>query len=121
MLGLNEVLLLSGLSAIVVMIGLSLWKWSREHYRFITASVATFLGFAAWNVLQSDNGAYVALNTDRSVTPFSLSDASTGVWAFAFTTIALAFLTERNQPAWRVILAAGVAGALAASVHIILV
>ncbi len=121
MLPLNEVLLLAGISAVVVIAGLSLWKWSRQHYRFIVASLATFLGFAAWNILQSDNGAYEALNTDWSVTPFSLSDASTGVWAFAFTAVALALLTEREQPAWRVIMAAGIAGVLAASVHILLV
>jgi hypothetical protein len=121
MLALNDVFLLAGISAVVVIASLSLWKWSRQHYRFIIASLATFLGFSAWNTLQNNNGAYQALNTDWSVTPFSLSDVSTGVWAFAFASVALGLLTEREQPAWRAIAAAGIAGVLAASVHILLI
>jgi hypothetical protein len=115
---LSDIFLYAGVSALVVVIGLSLWKWSRQHYRFITASLATFLGFAAWNVLQSNTGADQALNIDWSVFPLSWSDVGSGVAAFAFAALALGLLTEREQPAWRVMTAAAMAGALATLVDL---
>lgn len=121
MLQVTDALLLAGISAVVVIMGLSLWKWSREHFRFVIAAVATFLGFAAWNILQNSFGAYQALNTDWWLTPISLSDVSTGIWSFSFTATALGLLTARGQPAWRLTMAAGIAGALAATVHIVLI
>ena len=99
-------------------IGLFLWKWSRPHYRFITASLSTFVGFAAWNILQSNTGADQSLNIDWAIFPLSWSDVGSGVAAFALTALALGLLTEREQPAWRVMTAAAVAGALATLVDL---
>jgi hypothetical protein len=117
---LNDILLSAGLSALVVAVGLFLWEWSREHYRFIVASFSTFLGFAAWNILQSNTGADQALNIDWPIFPLSWSDVGSGVAAFAITAIALGLLTERTQPAWRVMIAAGMAGLLATLVDLFL-
>jgi hypothetical protein len=110
---LTDIFLFASVSAIIVLISAYLWTWSRQHYRFVVASVSTFLGFAAWNVLQSTTGADQALNIDWPVLPLSWSDAGSGVAAFAVTAMFLGLLTEREQPAGRVMITAAMAGALA--------
>ena len=80
--------------------------------------MSTFLGFAGWNVLQSATGADLALNIDWPVFPLSWSDFGSGVAAFAVTALVLGVLRERNQPAGRVMMAAAMAGALAALVDL---
>ena len=115
---LSYIILYAGVSSAAVSITLSMWKWSRQRYRFITSSLATFLGFAVWNILQSDTGADQVLNIDWPLFPLSWSDVGSGVAAFVLTAMTLGFLTDREQPAWRVMLAAGVAGVLASSVDL---
>lgn len=115
---LTDILLFAFVSAVLVLIFSYLWSWSRQHYRFIVCSLSTFLGFTAWNVLQSATGADLALNIDWPLFPLSWSDFGSGVAAFAVTALVLGLLMEREQPAGRVLMAATMAGALAALVDL---
>jgi hypothetical protein len=115
---LTDILLYAAVSAALTFAISYLWGWSKQHYRFAVISVSTFLGFAAWNVLQSATGADQALNIDWPVFPLSWSDFGSGVAAFAVTSLVLGLLTERGQPAGKVMMAATLAGALAALVDL---
>jgi hypothetical protein len=115
---LTDILLFAFVSAVLVLISSYLWSWSRQNYRFVVSSVSTFVGFTAWNVLQSATGADQALNVDWPVFPLSWSDFGSGVAAFAVTASVLGLLTEREQPAGRVMMAAAVAGALASLIDL---
>lgn len=114
----TDIFLFAFVSGVVVFISAYLWTWSRQHYRFVVASVSTFLGFAAWNVVQSTTGADQALNIDWPVFPLSWSDLGSGVAAFALTAVFLGLLTEREQPAGRVMMTAAMAGVLATLVDL---
>lgn len=113
MFALNNIFLSALLSSIVVIAGLYVWSWSRSHYRFLVSALATFLGFAAWNILQSSTGADLALNIDWPVFPLSWSDVGSGVSAFVATVITLGLIVDRKEPAWRIVAASGIAGLLA--------
>jgi hypothetical protein len=115
---LTDILLYASVSAVVALILSFLWGWSKQHYRFAFIAISTFLGFAAWNVLQSATGADLALNIDWPVFPLSWSDFGSGVAAFAVTAFALGLFTERKEPAGRVMMAAVIAGASAALVDL---
>ena len=86
---LTDIILFAFVSAVIALILSYLWSWARHNYRFAVSSVSTFLGFTAWNVLQSTTAADQALNTDWQVFPLSWSDVGSGVAAFAYTAIAL--------------------------------
>jgi hypothetical protein len=109
---LSNILLTALGSAVLVTIVLFLWKWkwSKEHFRFAISSLSTFLGYTAWNLLQNSTGADSVFNIDWSIIPISWSDVGSGVAAFVVTVIVLGALTDRNETAWRVVAAAGVAG-----------
>jgi hypothetical protein len=107
---LSDILLFATISALLVLAFSYQWSWSRQQYRFAISSASTFLGFASWNLLEGTTGADQALNIDWSFFPLSWSDAGSGVAAFVLTAVALGLLTEREQPAWRVMVASAVAG-----------
>ena len=116
---LSNILLTALGSAVLVFIVLFFgWKWSKVHFRFGVASLSTFLGYTAWNLFQNATGADSVLNIDWQVFPMSWSDAGSGVVAFVATVIALGLLTDRNETAWRVVAAAGIAGLLSALVDL---
>src|SRR5437867_8172696 len=93
-------------------------KWYKDHFRFTVSSLSTFLGFTAWNLLQNATGADSVLNIDWQILPVSWSDVGSGVVAFVATVIALGLLTDRDEKAWRVIAAAGIAGLLSTLVDL---
>ncbi len=112
-------ILLSALgSAVLVIIFLYLWKWSKDHFRFAISSLSTFLGYTAWNLLQNATGADSALNIDWPVFPMSWSDVGSGVVAFVATVIALGLLVDRDEIAWRVVAASAIAGLLSTLVDL---
>ena len=115
---LTDILLYAFISSALVLVVSYLWSWSKKPYRFVVMSVSTFLGFSAWNVLQSATGADLALNIDWPVFPLSWSDFGSGVAAFAVTALVLGLVTDREQPAGTVMMAAVIAGALAALVDL---
>jgi len=107
-------ILLSALgAAVLVFTVLYFWKWSKVHFRFALSSLSTLLGYTAWNLLQNATGADQALNIDWPIIPISWSDVGSGVVAFAATVNTLGLLTDRNERAWQVVTASGIAGLLA--------
>ncbi len=76
----------------------------------MVSSLSTFLGYVAWNLFQNATGVDSILNIDWPIIPISWSDVGSGIAAFGATVIVLGALTDRNETAWRVIVAAGVAG-----------
>jgi hypothetical protein len=110
---LTEIFLYALISSIVVLVVLYLWKWARVRYRFLVSALMTFLGFAAWNILQSTTGADLSLNIDWPVFPLSWSDVGSGVACFVFNVIPQGLLLDRQEPAWRVVAVSSLAGLLA--------
>ena len=110
---LNDILLSALLSSAVVVADPYLWSWSRAHYRFLFAGMATFLGFTAWNLVQSSTGADLAFNIDWPIFPLSWSDVGSGVAAFVATVTVLGSVIDRNELAWHILAVAGIAGLLA--------
>ncbi len=106
-------------AAVVASLGLSAWGWSRKGPRLLASAASTFLGFTAWNVLQSNTGADLALNIDWPVFPLSWSDVGSGVASFVVTVVVLGLVVNRAEPAWRVVAAAGIAGLLATAVDLV--
>ena len=111
---LSDILFYGVVAAIVVAaVSYMLLRWSRQYYRFLVSSLTTFLGFTAWNIVQSSTGADRALNIDWPIFPLSWADVGSGILAFFVSAIVLGLVTEREQPSQQVVTAAGVAGVLA--------
>lgn len=116
---LNDILLSAAGAALVAAAALySSLKWSRQRYRFLVISLSTFLGFGAWNILQSATGADQSLNVDWPVFPLSWADVGSGAAAFVFTAVALGLLTERGESASHVVTAAAIAAVMATLVDL---
>jgi hypothetical protein len=107
---LTDTLFSAMFSSILALAILYSWKWARASYRFLVSALTTFLGFAAWNILQSSTGADLALNIDWPIFPLSWSDVGSGVSAFVVTVIVLGLITAREELSWRVVMASGLAG-----------
>ena len=114
----NILLSALGLAVLVFIVLFFGWKWSKIHFRFAVTALSTFLGYTAWNLLQDATGADSVLNIDWQFLPVSWSDVGSGVVAFVATIIALGLLTDRDEKAWRVIGAAGIAGLLSTLVDL---
>ena len=110
---LNNIFLSALFSSILVIVGLFIWRWSRLQYRFLVSALTTFLGFVAWNILQSNTDADLALNIDWPIFPLSWSDVGSGVAAFVVTVITLGLIIDRRELVWRIVAASGIAGLLA--------
>jgi len=89
------------------------WRWSRVNRRFIVAGVTSTVGFALWNLTLNATGAVPNFNVDAPVIPLSWADVGSGVFACLITALVLGLLTDREQPAGRVVGAAGIAGLVA--------
>src|SRR5215217_7635300 len=89
------------------------WRWSRANLRFVVAGVTSTVGFALWNLTLNATGAVPNFNVDAPVIPLSWADAGSGVFACLLTALVLALLTDRDDPAGRVVGAAAIAGLVA--------
>jgi len=79
----------------------------------VTAATATFIGWVLWRmVLQLSNADNLDVDNPWLL-GLSAQDVRSGVLAFVLTALPLALLWERNEPAWRIVACAGIAGALA--------
>jgi hypothetical protein len=91
---------------------LAAWPWARRRGRFAVAGVTTTLGFVAWNLTLNAADA-TGFNVDAPIIPLSWADAGSGVLAFTVSALVLGLLTERDEPARRVVGAAAIAGVAA--------
>ena len=102
------------LAAIVVAAALY-WRypWSRQRGRFGIAAIGTFVAWIAWSVvLQLSNADSLDVDNPLLV-GLSAQDVGSGVLAFLLTALPMGLITERDEPASRVVAIAAIAGALA--------
>ena len=67
----------------------------------------------AWNLTLNATRAVPNFNVDAPVIPLSWADAGSGVFACLVTVLVLGLITDRDQPAGRIVGAAAIAGAVA--------
>jgi len=89
------------------------WRWSRANRRFVVAGVTSTIGFGLWNLTLNATAAVPNFNVDAPVIPLSWADAGSGVFACLVTALVLGLLTDRDEPAGRVVGAAAIAGLVA--------
>lgn len=91
---------------------LAIWPWARTRGRFAVAGVATLVGWIAWHLLLNATRA-TGFDVDAPVIRVSWEDVGSGVLALFFTALALGLITERQEPASRVLGAASIVGLVA--------
>jgi hypothetical protein len=79
----------------------------------LTAGVATTIGFTLWNLTLNATQAVPNFDVDAPVIGLSWADAGSGVLAFLVTALVLGLVTDRGEPAYRVVGAAAIAGLVA--------
>jgi hypothetical protein len=89
------------------------WRWARLNRRFLTAALSTIIGFALWNLTLNATQAVPNFDVDAPVIRLSWADAGSGVFACLVTALVLGLVTDRSEPAGRVVGAAGIAGLVA--------
>src|SRR5215207_8017624 len=89
------------------------WRWSRARRRFVAAGASTTIGCALWNLTLNATGAVPNFNVDAPVIPLSWADTGSGVFACLITALVLGLVTDRDDPAGRVVGAAAIAGLVA--------
>src|SRR5215216_3857924 len=91
----------------------ALWPWARLTRRLVTAGVATTVGFTLWNLTLNATQAVPNFDVDAPVIRLSWADAGSGVFACLVTALVLGLVTDRGEPAGRVMGAAAIAGLVA--------
>ena len=98
-------------SGVIAAAAVFAWAWGRRRGRFAVAGVAAALAWFTWHLYLQVSAAD-SLDIDNPLLlGLSGEDAGTGVLAFLLAALPLGLVTERDEPARRVILAAGVAAA----------
>jgi hypothetical protein len=105
----RDILLFAVLAGLLAAVALVAWPWSRRPRRYGLGGLATCVGFAAWNLTLNATDA-VGFNVDAPLIGLSWADAGSGVLAFVATALLFGLLTERPEPAGRVVGAAVIAG-----------
>jgi len=97
--------------SVVLSLGIlsALWSWARQVRRLASIGVASTIGIVAWNVALNV-GTATGFNVDSPFLGLSLQDVGSGVLAFAATALALGLLTDRAEPAGRVVGASAIVG-----------
>lgn len=112
MFAVRDIVLFSLVAGVLAGALLAAWPWARERATYVVSGSATALGMMAWNsILHVSNTA--SLNVDAPVIALSWQDVGSGVWAFLATALSLGLWYRRATPAWRVVVAAAIAGIVA--------
>ena len=112
MFAIRDIVIFAVVAGVLAAAALAAWPWSRKGGRFMVGGVTTTLGFIAWNLVLNATNA-TGFDVDAPVIGLSWADAGSGVLSFVVTALALGLLTERQEPAGRVVGAAGIAGLVA--------
>ncbi len=103
------------LLAAIVVAAVLYWRypWSRQRGRFGVAAIATFVAWILWRVvLQLSNGDNLDVDNPLLL-GLSAQDVGSGVLAFLLTALPMGLVSERDEPAHRMVATAAIAGALA--------
>ena len=103
------------LLAAVIVAAVLYWRypWSRARARFGSAATATFVAWILWRaVLQLSNGDNLDVDNPLLL-GLSAQDVGSGVLAFLLTALPMGLVSERDEPAHRMVATAAIAGALA--------
>jgi hypothetical protein len=92
--------------------GMWIWPWARIRGRFVISGMATSAGFMAWNFTLNHTNA-VGFDKDAPYVFVSWQDAGTGILVFTTAALILGLITERREPAQRVVGAATIVGLIA--------
>ena len=84
------------------------WSWGRRRGRFAIAGAAAGIAWLGWHVYLQVSAADSLDIDNPALLGLSGEDAGTGVLAFLLAALPLGLVTERDEPARRVILAAGI-------------
>ena len=114
----RDVVLFGILAGILAAAALSRWSWGRQSKRFLITGITTSLGFIGWNLLLNSTNA-TGFNVDAPVIFVSWADAGSGVIAFFATGLVLGLVAEREEPAYRVVGAAALAGLIATGLDLV--
>ena len=90
----------------LVVLGI-VWPWARQVRRLVVIGVSMAVGIVLWNVALNVGNA-AGFNVDSPVLGLSVQDVGSGVLAFATTALALGLVTDRREPAHRVVGAAAI-------------
>ena len=112
MFAVREIIFFAVLAGLLTAGALAAWPWSRRPGRFGLGGLTTTVGFMGWNLTLNATEAR-GFNVDAPLIGLSWADTGSGVLAFAVTALVLGLITERREPAGRVVGAAAIAGLVA--------
>ena len=112
MFAVRDIVIFAVLAGVLAAGALAAWPWSRRPRRFVLGGLTTTLGFLAWNLTLNATDAR-GFNVDAPVMPLSWADTGSGVLAFVVTALVFGLLTEKREPAGRVVGGAAIAGLVA--------
>jgi hypothetical protein len=94
---------------VLVAAALAVWPWARRRDRFAVVGVATLVSWIAWHLILNATRA-TGFDVDAPIIRLSWEDVGSGVVALSATALVLGLVTERREPASRVVGAASLAG-----------
>ena len=96
---------------------LAAWPWARVRRRFVVAGITTLVSWITWHLLLNATGA-TGFDVDAPIIRVSWEDVGSGVLALFATVVVFGLVTERREPAARVVGAAAIAGLVAMVVDV---
>jgi hypothetical protein len=100
-----------GSALISLVILAAVGRWTRQPRRLITIGLSMSAGILIWNTLLNVTNAQ-ALNVDSRLLGLSAQDVGSGVAAFLITLLVLRFVTDKAEPASRVLTASAAVGVI---------
>ncbi len=91
---------------------LAVWPWARSRRRFVVAGITTLVSWIAWHLLLNATQAF-GFDVDAPVIRVSWEDVGSGVVTLFASVVVFGLVTERREPASRVVGAASIAGLVA--------
>jgi hypothetical protein len=109
MFAVRDILIFGFIAGLLAAGALAAWPWSRGVRRAGLGGLTTALSFVAWNLTLNATDAR-GFNVDAPLIGLSWADAGSGVMSFAITALVFGLVSERHEPAQRVVGAALLAG-----------
>lgn len=91
---------------------LAAWPWARLRGRFAVAGITTLVSWIAWHLLLNATHA-TGFDVDAPIIRLSWEDVGSGVVTLFLIALVFGLVTERREPASRVVGAASIAGLVA--------